>query len=319
MNTEKLSSADVLGELYLRLRQGPGGWASRLFMPMDSDRHQNEYRWLGMAPVLSEWVGQRGISRLRDAGYIIRNKHFQAAIEIPVSDMRRDKTGQVMRRIADLSGQAMRHPRKLASDLIIAGESTVCYDGQYYFDTDHSEGASGTQDNDLVVDVSDEGVGGSTTAPTPALMSRAILKAVSAIYGFKDDNGEPLNEDAAAFDVHVPVPFSAAAIAAVSSAAFAGGETNPIATYRAGQGVTINVVTNPRLTWTTKFAVFRSDGAADGVVPFIFQTETGVRASAIAEGSEYEFDNDAHKYGVDYWGNAGYGFWQGSCLVTFQS
>ena len=67
--------------------------------------------------------------------------------------MRRDKTGQIDIRIREQVQRAQAHWAKLLSDLIIAAESTVCYDGQYFFDTDHSEGDSGTQDNDLSIGV----------------------------------------------------------------------------------------------------------------------------------------------------------------------
>ena len=75
----------------------------------------------------------------------------------------------------------------------------------------------------------------------------------------------------------------------------------------------ISVAVNARLTWTDEFAVFRTDGS---VSPFIRQQETEVDLKAKAEGSEYEFDNDAHQYGVDTWRNVGYGYWQHACLVT---
>ena len=72
----------------------------------------------------------------------------------------------------------------------------------------------------------------------------------------------------------------------------------------------ISVVMNPRLTGTTDFFTFRTDG---DVKPFIRQQETDVQLKAKAEGSEYEFDNDAHQYGVDTWRNVGYGYWQHAC------
>ena len=56
---------------------------------------------------------------------------------------------------------------------------------------------------------------------------------------------------------------------------------------------------------------------ADGdVKAFIRQEETAVQIKAKAEGSEYEFDHDAHQYGVDTWRNVGYGYWQQACQVT---
>ena len=46
------------------------------------------------------------------------------------------------------------------------------------------------------------------------------------------------------------------------------------------------------------------------------QTEQEVELKAKAEGSEFEFDNDAWQYGVDAWRNVAYGYWQRACLVT---
>jgi phage major head subunit gpT-like protein len=37
---------------------------------------------------------------------------------------------------------------------------------------------------------------------------------------------------------------------------------------------------------------------------------------ARAEGSEFEFTNDAWEFGIDSWRNVGYGYWQRACLVT---
>lgn len=39
--------------------------------------------------------------------------------------------------------------------------------------------------------------------------------------------------------------------------------------------------------------------------------------SAIAEGSELEFKERKHHYGVKAIRNVGYGYWQRACLTTF--
>jgi phage major head subunit gpT-like protein len=70
---------------------------------------------------------------------------------------------------------------------------------------------------------------------------------------------------------------------------------------------------NPRLTWTDKFAVFRTDSP---IKALIRQTEQDVELKAKAEGSEFEFDNDAWQFGIDAWRGVGYGYWQRACLVT---
>jgi phage major head subunit gpT-like protein len=67
-------------------------------------------------------------------------------------------------------------------------------------------------------------------------------------------------------------------------------------------------------SWTEAFAVFRADSE---VKSLIRQEETKPKLKVKGEGSEYEFDNDAHQYGIDTWRNVGYGMWQMACLVTF--
>lgn len=313
-NLGNLSSRAIIGEYFARLEQGAAGWAGTLSNYFRSDQAGEEYRWLGMSPAMREWVGGRQAKGLRDSMYAIRNKPFESTLEISIDDLRRDKTDQIMVRIAEQADRANAHWARLLSNLIIAGESTACYDGELYFDTDHAEGDSGTQNNDITVDISalplPATAHGSTTVPAPEELMHAILEGAQKILGFKDDQGEPMNENARNFLVMVPTSFWKSAIAAVGVPAMANGSTNIITS---ADGFGFNVQVNPRLTWTDRFAVFRTDG---NVKPFIRQEEVPVEVSAIAEGSELEFEQRVHRYGLYASGNVGYGYWQQSCLVT---
>ena len=80
------------------------------------------------------------------------------------------------------------------------------------------------------------------------------------------------------------------------------------------QGFNFTLAVNPRLTSGAKFYVFRADGQTK---PFIRQEEEPITVSAIAEGSELEFNERMHRYGVSAKRNVGYGYWQHACLVTF--
>jgi phage major head subunit gpT-like protein len=311
-----LSSRAIIGRFYQTLEAGfAGSWASRLGMLFSSDQASEEYKWLGMSPALREWIGGRQAKGLRSVGYTITNKTFEATLAIAVDDLRRDKTGQVLVRVDEMADRANQHWEKLLSDLITGGAATACYDGQYFFDSDHSEGDSGTLKNTLTAtEVTTLNVG-TATAPTAAEMAEALLGVIGYMYGYKDDQGEPINGEARNFLVMVPVPFWGAAVTAVSANLLnkaAGSLDNPLQGVMR-QGISIDVVANPRLTWTTQFAVFRTDGRAK---PFILQEEEGLRISAIAEGSEEEFKNDRHLYGIKAIRNAGYGLWQYAALAT---
>lgn len=313
MSGKVLSSRGIVGEFYARLEQDIGAsWVPRIsWLNPDSDMEVESYKWLGMSPAMREWVGGRQAKGLRDNGFDIRNKTFEATLEILVDWIRRDKTGQIMVRINEMADRVNAHWAKLLSQLLIDGEATACYDAQYFFDTDHSEGASGSQSNDLTLDIA------TATAPTAGEMETAILNAIQAIIGFKDDQGEPMNENARAFLVMVPVPFMAAAAGALGSQIIVDSSTsrsNRILTLGSIGGFQVELAVNARLTWTTKFATFRTDAETAALIR---QEEEPVSVSALAEGSEEEFKNNRHLYGVKAIRNAGYGLWQRSALTTF--
>lgn len=309
-----LSSRAIIGEFFRTLNQGVGAmWVPDLAMRFDSDQDSETYAWLGQAPAMREWLGGRQAHGQREFEYTIRNKKYEATMDISLDDIRRDKSSQVMLRTRELAQRTNAHWAKLLSTLIINGESTLCYDGQYFFDTDHSEGDSGTQSNDLTVDVSalPTAVHGSTTAPSVGEAALVVLKGIETILSFVDDQGEPMNEDATNFLVMVPTSLLTPYSSAATQQFMAQGEQNVLVS---GNNYTVKVVSNARLnsSWTDKVMVARTDAETK---PFIAQEEEGVTMSAKAEGSEYEHDEDRHQYGVKALRNVGYGFWQDAVLL----
>lgn len=311
----QLSSRAIIGRFYQTLEAGfDRSWASRVGMLFQSNQESEEYKWLGMSPALREWIDGRQAKGLRATGYTIKNKTFEATLAISVDDLRRDKTGQILLRVDEMADRANQHWEKLLSDLIVV--NGLCYDGQNFFDTDHAEGESGSQKNLLTATEVPALNIATATAPTAAEMAEALLGVVGWFYSFRDDQGEPINGEARNFLVMVPVAFWGVAVAAVTSNLLnraAGSLDNPLRGL-VGQGFNLEVVANPRLTWTTDFAVFRTDGRAK---PFILQEEEGVTVQAIAEGSEEEFKNNRHLYGIKAIRNVGYGLWQHAIKATF--
>ncbi|MCS6297159.1 MAG: Mu-like prophage major head subunit gpT family protein [Nitrospira sp.] len=316
MGGSGLGSRAIIGTFYETLEQAIGStWMGRLAMAFSSDQESETYKWLGASPAVREWVGERLAKGLRENGLTIVNKTFEATLKILVDDLRRDKTGQIMLRIKEMADRVAAHPMSMISTLINNGGAAtngLAYDGQYFFDTDHVEGDSGTLKNDLAAgDYAVLNVG-APTAPTSNEMADAILAVLGHFYSFKDDQGEPINEMAKQFLVMVPFNMWGAAQTAVSANLLntgSGGRDNPLTKM----GVSIDVVANTRLTAQDKFAMFRTDGRTK---PFIEQTEEAVKISAIGEGSEYEFQNNAHLYGVKVIRNVGYGMWQQAIRAT---
>jgi phage major head subunit gpT-like protein len=310
MGAAGLGSRAIIGTFYETLEQAIGNtWMGRLAMGFTSDQESETYKWLGASPAVREWIGGRLAKGLRENGLTITNKTFEATLKILVDDLRRDKTSQVMLRIQELADRVAAHPMSLISTLIRNGGGAtngLAYDGQYFFDTDHAEGDSGTHKNDLAAgDYAVLNVG-TAAAPTANEMADAILAVLQHFFSFKDDQGEPINELARSFMIMTPVNMWGSAQAAVTTNLLntgSGGRDNPLLKM----GMTLDVVVNPRLTATTEFCLFRTDGRTK---PFIEQVEEGVSISAIGEGSEHEFKENEHLYGVKKITNVGYGMWQ---------
>jgi len=279
-----------------------------LSMLFNSDQDAETYRWLGQSPAMREWVGGRNAKGFHENGLTVTNKHYEATVEVLLSELRRDKTGQMLVRIRELAARTNSHWASLLSTLILNGTTTVCYDGQYFFDTDHTEGNNTTnQSNSITTDISalPVSVNGVVTAPSVEEAQQSVMKSIAQILSFKDNENEPMNEGAQSFLVMVPtalyIPFNNALVMPRGTG---------VSEQKIPNEFDISIVANPRLTGTDDFFTFRMDGE---VSPFIRQQETMVELEWKAEGSEFEFDNKAHQYGVDTWRNVGYGYWQQAC------
>lgn len=316
MDQSILSSRAVLGMYYAALENPMNaGWIPGVSNLFGSDQASEQYPFLGQVPRFREWVGGRQAKGLLGSSVVITNKHYEATLEIALRDLRRDKTGQLQARMSEFAQEGEAHWGSLLSALILAGPSTVCYDGQYFFDTDHSEGASGTQDNDIQVDISAvPGAGSDNTPsfPNAAQMQAAIVKAIAQILSFKDDRGRPMNSNAKRFLVTVPVGLYMPAVAAITPATLQALQQN-ITPNMSAAGLSIDVQMMPELTWTDSFAVWRTDSAIKGLIR---QNETDPLVKMKDENSEFAFDNDAIQIGVDAWRGADYGLWQRACYVT---
>lgn len=300
---QSTQTRDILGYMYQRLSSEPSGWVNQLGMYIPSDQETEKHRWLGMAPVMRLWEGGRQAKKPNAYGIDVTNELYEGTVDIPVKYIQRDKTGQVQRYIDDLIRRANNHWGKLASDVINASESTVCYDGQFWVDTDHNESGS-NQSNDITF------AAATGTTPTVTEMVDAILENIKQIYSFVDDQGEPINQDASQFLVMVPLTYWKEAQKAVNQELIGSGETNVLGK----SNFSLSVVMNPRLTWTTKMMIFATD---TGTKSMILQDEEGLTLSSKAEGSEYAHDTNHYQYGVKAGRAVAPGFWQSCCMTTF--
>ena len=111
-----------------------------------SSAKTENYGWLSEFPRLREWVGDRQVKNLSASGYQVTNKKFESSVGIPRDDIDDDSYGVFTPLFSEMGYAAATHPDELVFTLLAAGATTECYDGQYFFDTDHPVGA-GTVSN----------------------------------------------------------------------------------------------------------------------------------------------------------------------------
>lgn len=119
---------------------------NRVATLVPSTAKEEKYGWLGQWPKLREWIGDRHVKSLALHDYAIKNKKFEASIGVPRDDIDDDSYGVLTPLFAEMGYAASVHPDELVFATLAAGLATACYDGQYFFDTDHPVG-SGTVSN----------------------------------------------------------------------------------------------------------------------------------------------------------------------------
>jgi hypothetical protein len=348
----------VLGFFFMALEQMTGQlWIDKICNTFESNQDTETYAGLGAVPQMREWIGSKQAKEFTEMSVKISNKDFEATIRFKNKDLRRDKTNQIMARIGELAQRCLSHDALLLSAIINGGTSTSitfpngttvtvsAYDGQALFSTSHLIGTTALN-NDLTFSLTTAATilgtavgAGTTTNPSPAAFALAIQAALSQLYGFQDDQLQPLNEFAREFIVMVPPSLSGPANAAVKGQFLALGYNNPLLDIESPsmKDLKFTVVTNPRLTsFTTQFVLFRTDGM--GFRPLIRQVEAlepmpnmaygeedsapvgyGLQMKVLAQGSDHEFFENEQLYSVEKSGMVGIGRFDQCVYQSFVS
>ncbi|NSY36581.1 head protein, partial [Pseudoalteromonas sp. JC28] len=102
-----------------------------------STTKSNTYGWLGKFPTLKKWVGDRDIQSMKAHGYSIVNDDYEATVGVDRNDIEDDDLGVYAPLMTEMGRAAAIHPDEMCFPLLNDGFTTLCYDGQNYFDTDH--------------------------------------------------------------------------------------------------------------------------------------------------------------------------------------
>jgi len=299
----KITAPGVIGSILLELEaaaQQP--FVDMFSMPAPSDSLKETYAWLGQVPQMREWLGPRIVKQLNEFNFSVLNRQFESSILIPVADIDRDKTGQINIRISELVGRERSHWAKLISEAI--NDNVKGFDGSNLFATDHVWGGQTAQKNLLT---SGEVASLNVVDPNFPTVNEAatiILDLIAAFGDFKDDEGEPINEDPMKFGIAVSKPSHFTAFRRAIGQNLISTGTGTIDNLVAGMD--IEVYFNTRLTSNNNIHMAIGDRT---VKAFIRQQEGPVNVMSQTAGSHTEWSEKAWSFGVDTWRAAAPGIW----------
>lgn len=227
---------------------------------------------------------------------------YSNAIVIDKDDYEEDDTGTVQAAIGDLAESHVLDEWEqvitLHNNGTVSGNNS--YDGQTFYDTDHSLGQANQSNKITNSDVAALNVA-SATAPTPEEMVDVLTGMAGHMIGFKDERNRALNRFARHFVAAVPTNMFASGITSIAANNLTSGQTNVIASVNEASGTgriyvndfKFDLFADPDLTDTDAVILHRADSPAKRK-PFIIVTKRAVEAHFLGPGSEYAIDKDEY-------------------------
>lgn len=139
INTATLRSANI--GFNAAFQRGLGTAPSlyqRVATIVPSSTKSQDYGWLGKVPRYRKWLGDRVINAMAKHGYTLTNERYENTVGVDRDDFEDDNLGMYAPLFEELGSAARTFPDELVFALLKLGFTSKCYDGQYFFDTDHS-------------------------------------------------------------------------------------------------------------------------------------------------------------------------------------
>lgn len=291
-----LVNRDSLANLFISLKTSfnnafsaaPSVW-KKIAMLVPSTTGKNDYVWLSKFPKMKRWVGDKNIKSLEAAKYTIANLDWEATVEVDRNDIEDDNLGIYGPQAQMAGDSAAQLPDEIVMELVNGGFTNPCFDGQFFFDTDHAVAGASVSNK-------------STVALSVATQAAAIASygaGRTAMRKFKDDEGRPLNITPNVLLVGPALEHIALAL--VNNDRLDDGKANP---YKG----TAEAVVDARITSDTAWFLLDT---TKPIKPFIYQERKApVFVEQTDPQAEDVFNRKKFKYGAEARAAGGYGFWQ---------
>lgn len=271
----------------------PSIW-EKTTMKVPSTGSQNDYSWLGRFPKMRKWIGEKIFRKLTAHKYTVVNDDFEATVAVDRNDIKDDNLGIYLPMAQDAGFSAKQLPDEIDADLKNDAFAQKCYDGQYFYDTDHPV----TNKNGVESSVSNMGTT-ALSAATTAAAAASYGAARLAIMSFTDDEGRPLGLVPDLLEVGPALEATAKLIC--ENDKLTDESPNP---YKG----TATVLVNPRITSSTQWMLHCTK---QPLKPFIYQEREAPKfVSMTGDETEMVFLRKTYLFGAEARAAGGYGLWQ---------
>lgn len=284
----------------LGIQSAPTFWKT-IATEVPSKSKRNVYPFLSLIPGLREWVGPRQINNVAARQYTLDNKHWEDTLEVDKNDLEDDQYG-IYAPMSQMLGQHVAEfPDRKLAEIIEAGTTANCWDGQFFFDTDHpvdpDNAAAGTNSNKLV------GAGYDLAVADPLVPFGAARAAMAT---WKREDGQQMGTLGNMIMVHPNQEKQALQVAnAMMTAQAVGSAAAGVSNVFQGK---IDVLVNPYLKVTSGNPWYLLS-TTKAIKPFLWQNRQAASMVAMTDlTSENVFRQRKFQWGVDLRANGGYTF-----------
>lgn len=302
MDLTQPSLVSFFQQLDFRFQRGYTG--RRQYYPQFADlvpssTKQNVYSWLAELPGLRKWYGPKLARNISTRAYALVNEDWEDTYEVDRNDIDDDLQGIYGQREQLMGDAASRWPDDLMTDVVKTGTTALCFDGQYFFDTDHP------------VDMDDSGAGTYANLLTTKPLNQTNYNvAYAAMQSFVGESGKPLEVQPTL--IMVPPTLRQIAMEVTQAGLIAQAVKNVALAENVGGAAATNVnqgevqvLVNPRLVGDTTGAWYMF--STDRIKPFIFQQRKPVTPVQMIDPSNpVVFNQRKWTRGVEARGTGGY-------------
>lgn len=112
-------------------------FADKIAQRVPSTARSTRHVWIPSTGKFKKYVNEKDVQRLTARTWVVENEKYEDTIEISEEDVEDDQIGMLAVSARMIGNAAAKWPDDMIVECIQKASSTLAFDGQFFFDTDH--------------------------------------------------------------------------------------------------------------------------------------------------------------------------------------